>query len=224
MKNLLLFTTFLCSVFFANAQFTTGQKLISGHLGFGFSNTKITNNPGVSNKNTVFSFSPAFSRFKSPNVMTGIGLRYQYNGYHGMIGDPVNEFRQNQHAFALFVNRTKLEPLAKKFYFTYTGEVNANYQVNHPNTRPLNPVNWYDIYGVSASGSIGLLYELNQRFLLSFELSNLVSISYHHTIEQGKTQTTTVFKNTSDNFGFSANLSGFNLASVDVGVKYLLKK
>lgn len=225
MKNLLLLTAFLCVAFFAEAQFVTGQKLISGQFGFYFNNTDVASTPGTSNQIFSFSFSPSFSRFKSPTLIIGGGLYYAYNRYHNFIGNPQSELSQSSHTMGLFVNRTKLESLAKKFYFTYTGTASANYQTSHPFFPSGSSFTWQDYYGATVSGSIGLLYELSPRFLLSWELSNLVAVSYRYQVETGKLANgTTSYKNVSNNVSLLTNLSGFNLGNVGIGVRYMLKK
>lgn len=224
MKNLLLITAFLCLTFFADAQFTTGEKQIAGQFGFGFNETAIGNATGVSSNTSNFRFSPSFSRFKSPTLMTGVGIYYYYNRSHVSIGDPINERIQPFHSFGLFMSRTKLEPLAKRFYFTYSGSAGISYQMSHPRYVSGGSDNWQDSYGVSVSAGIGLLYDLNTRFLLSCELGNLLGAGYTYGVVTGFFSNGTTYKSTGSSFGLTTNLAGFNLANVGIGVRYRLKK
>jgi hypothetical protein len=224
MKNILLITLFVCAAFFANAQFTTGEKQIAGQLGFGFNESNIGNGTSVSSNTFNVRFSPSFSRFKSPTLMTGAGLYYYYNRTHISIGNPLDDRIQPYHSFGVFMNRTKLEPLAKKFYFTYTGTASIGYQLSHPYYVSSGSATWQDSYGATVSCSIGLLYDLNSRFLLSFELSNVLALSYNRSIERGSLSNGTEYKTFSSSFGLSTNLAGFTLSNVVFGIRYRLKK
>jgi hypothetical protein len=224
MKNLLLLTVLLCLAGSTDAQFVTGEKQIAGQFGFGFNENEIGNVSGINSNAFNFRLSPSFSRFKSPTVMTGFGLYYQYYRTHYSIGNPTDDRVQPFHSFGVFVNRTKLETLAKKFYFTYTGAVNIGYQMSHPYYVLAGSGTWQDSYSASVSASVGLLYDLNPRFLLSVELGNILGIGYSHGVETGSLSNGTEYKSSTNSFGFTTNLAGFNLSNMVIGVRYRLKK
>ncbi|MES2329743.1 MAG: hypothetical protein V4539_09080 [Bacteroidota bacterium] len=225
MKNLLLLTAFLFSAFISSAQFETGQKLIGGQFGISSSNNKISSTPGVSNSTFFLSFSPSVSRFKSPLVISTTGFSYSYSRYRNYFGNPASERIEPAHSFGVFFSRTKLEPLAKKFYFTYTGTVGANSGFIHPYYVSTGAADaQHEFYGAYLSGSIGLLYQLSQRFLLTCELTNLFNMNYQHTVETGYAGPGSTYKNTGDQVNLSTNLAGFNLSSMTVGVRYMMKK
>jgi hypothetical protein len=220
-KNLLLFT-FLLSVCFVNAQFTKGQKMIGGQLEFNTSNTNVSSQPGAFNKSFIFGISPSFSRFTSASAFNTIGFSYVYNHSQFSIHTP-NEQISDLHDFGVYVERMKLEQLAKRFYFTYSGRVGLTYGFGKA-AYPITPNNTteYNNYGVYASAGIGLLYQVNQRFLLSCGLNNLISVYYNHT--ENKSNSGSGSKNSTNNAGFATGLSNISLNAISIGVKYMLKK
>lgn len=225
MKNLLLLTAFLCLAFFADAQFTTGQKLISGQFGITLNESDINSIPGVSGNNTFVSFSPSFAKFKSPTVLSGAGISYYYSRYHSGIGSGAAERIQPTHFFGIFVNRTKLEPLAKKFFFTYTGTAGVNVSFSRDRYASGLRARDQDIYGASVTAGMGLLYQLHPRFLVTWEFSNLISLNYNHARETSYNPSNTpAYQNISNSISLSGNLANFTLGYVMVGVKYMLKK
>jgi len=221
MKKTVCLLAAVCLVFAANAQFSAGQKMIGGQVSVGYSNTDF-NTPTVQKQNyTAVSLSPVFSKFTSPTRITGFGLQYAYSQQKTGIGGP-SEQDYYSHLIGAFVSRTQLQPLAKKFYFTLTGSVGANYQFQK--TRNTLPTTTVDTKGINVylRGGIGLLYQLTPRFLLSTQLNNLVSLEFGHgksTTTNGNVSTT----GTNNQVGFSTGLNGFSLNSVGIGVSYLLK-
>jgi len=221
MKKLAFLLAAVCFVFAANAQFSAGQKMIGGQVSLGYNNIDF-NNPTVQKQNyTSINLSPVFSRFTSPTRITGFGLQYAYSQQKTGIGGP-SEQTYHSHLIGAFVSQTKLQPLAKNIYFTLTGSAGANYQFQ----KTRNTVSAITVDGnglaVYLRGGIGLLYQLNQRFLLSTQLNNLLSLEYGH----GKSTTTNGNVSTTGNsnwVGFSTGLNGFSLNSVGIGVNYLLK-
>lgn len=221
MKKLCLLLTLLCFVYATEAQFSTGQRMIGGQLSVGYSNTDFNTTPIQKQNNSSVSISPVFSRFSSPTRINGFGLQYSYAHQKTGIGSP-SEQTYNSHLIGAFVSQTHLQPLAKKLYFTLSGTAGAGYQfqkissTSSPATTDIKGVNVY------LRGGIGLLYQLNQRFVLSTQLNNLVSLEFGH----GKTTNnngTVSTSNTTNQVGFSTGLNGFSLNSIGIGVSYLLK-
>jgi len=222
MKNYLLLFTGLLFSCIVNAQFVTGQKLIGGQLSFHLSNSDLSSTSGNAQRTTSVGLSPSFSRFVSPNVFNTIGFSYLYQHTRYNINS-ANEQNSNAHVFGIFVQRTKLESLAKKFYFTYAGTAGVNYQLIK--TRYVIPGSNTDqnAYLGYVSGGIGLLYQVNKRFLLSCDLNNLFSVSFQHS-DQKTFQGTSVYKSNGNNFGLTTGLSNMSLSSLSIGIKYMLKK
>ena len=219
MKNKILFVLLFSVVSVCHAQFETGKKIIGGQMQLGFSNYNY--NPGSTTATeqhfSQFSTSLSLSRFKSPTLLNGFGISYVYN-YNNAIGNILD----NSHTIGIFVNSTKLQPLANKFYLSFTGTAGAGYgfgKTNFVNSTNYTKSKGYNVY---VSGGMGLLYQLNQRFLLSCGLTNLLNMSYNHgdiTIYSG----TNVNESKNNSVNLSSGLSGFSLNNLAVGVRYMLK-
>lgn len=76
----------------------------------------------------------------------------------------------------------------------------------------------------SISLSLGLLYQLNNRFLLSANILNLVNSSYNFNDTKTYPSGNTTYTSKGNAFNLNAGLKGFNLYGVSFGFKYLLKK
>ncbi|MEO8174909.1 MAG: hypothetical protein ABI581_17570 [Sediminibacterium sp.] len=227
MKNLLLLTVFACSVFFANAQFTTGQKMIGGNFGLNSGTSTLNTAPGIFQRQLNAHVALSFSKFKSPTLITGAGFNYLYQHIHTNANTtPTNsESHFNTHSFGFFVERIHLIPLANKFYFTYTGLAGANYEFAKSNATfgTINTPSNNNAYHIFASGAIGLLYHLNQRFLFTCNLNNLLYVSYSH-VEDKTTNGTVETKASSNQVVFSTGFQNMSLDGLSIGVKYMLKK
>ena len=207
MKNLLLLCICFCLVATTKAQFEKGQKVIAGQFSFYTQSTQ-TNSPfGVSHASDVFT-AFSYSSFSSPTLLKGFGINLVY-------GD--NSTNTIANAVGVFYNCTKLEKLANRFFLTFDGTAAINYSQRNFNPTKQTGINSY------VSLDLGLLYFLNNRFLLSASLVNLASLSYSsfetNTSEVGSSAVNTKRKG----FYFNA-LRGFNLNNMAFGIRYLLKK
>jgi len=223
MKNTCLLLLLLSFVTVSHAQFQTGKKVIGGQIEIATLNNNYFSSPGSEQRVTQFSTSFSLSRFKSPTLLNGFGLTYSYNHAHNNIGSPTDDQVYYSHNIGAFISSTKLTPLAKKFYLTLTGNAGAGYgfsKTDHvPSTGNYSKGEGYNLY---VSGDLGLLYQLNERFLFTATLTNLLNLSYHH----GSTSNysgTTVNKINNSSFGLSSGLTGFSVNNISVGVRYLLK-
>lgn len=217
MKNSLLIVLLFCSIA-ANAQFVTGQKLITGNINL--SNNKISYSNGDEGENGYASGTISLLRFTTPTLLKGFGISYNYNDNHNTISDI---FYQN--SIGAFYAVTKLQPLVKKFYLTYGGNLNGSYRFGKSGSA----VNYSKIkgFGVGVSGSLGLLYQLTPRLILSGELSNLLMLQYYHDNSDNYTVTPTGITPSgtekSNSIGLSTGLKGFNLNGLNLGISYLIK-
>lgn len=219
MKQMLLSFCCLLTISICHGQFVTGQKLIGGQLSFGMNDFSMPQGNYVDQKSTTLSLGLSLSRFRSPTVLTGFGISYNYQYSKSFNSGTVNDaFTYHNHTIGATYSGTKLKPLAKDFYFTLTGTVRANYFFNNSKQASTAAEFRSNGYGTGLSGSIGLLYQLNQRFLLNCDFSNLLSLSYSHS----KYPTGNTF--TTQSFNFSTGLSGFSMNSLAFGVRYLLKQ
>lgn len=221
MKKSVLLLAALCFVFAANAQFSAGQKMIGGQVSMGYSNVDRSTPSLQKQHNFSAGFSPVFYRFKTKNKVNGYGLNYYYLRQKTDIGTP-GEMTYQNHSVGAFLSQTQLQPIAKNLYFTLTGTVGANYQIQKNKSNVSAVYNDAKGFNLFLRGGIGLWYQLNQRFILTTQLNNLLSAeySYNKTTSTNGTNTTS---GTTNGFGFTTGLNGFSLNSLGIGVNYLLK-
>lgn len=223
MKKLFALFVAGCIVYTADAQFTSGQKMIGGQLGIGYNTSETQGTPGVETRSFQFSLSPSFSKFVSPTAFNTVGISYDYMHQRSAINTN-GESVYDSNAFGLYVGHTQLAPLGRKFYFSMTGTAGAGFSTQR--TRAVFSSNKTDGdgYNVYVRGGIGLLYQLNQRFLLSTQLNNLISLSYQHMKNTSYNGNNPPVIGRNNNIAFSTGLNGFSLNNIQVGVNYLLKK
>jgi hypothetical protein len=226
MKNILLMSALLCIVVTTRAQFTAGQKMIGGQISGSFSSGNVGGSSD-SDKRSSAALSVSFSKFKSPTEFRGVGIAYAYT-HHFATNMPssTDEIRENAHAFSIFFDRTKLVPLAARFYFTYTGIVGAGFQFSRSVTK--NTIvnvynNDYNSYQAYLAGNIGLLYQITPRFLFTCNLANLLSVNFFHSDARNSVGNGP-FNYHNNSFSLSTGLSGLGLNSISIGAKYMLKK
>ncbi len=224
MKNRYILTTCLCLTLsvMVKAQFTTGQKVIGGQLHFSNTNYEATNSPGAIEKNINGGVSLSLSRFTSPTLLRGIGVQYAYSD--ARYNNTSTTYENKNHVLGAFIELTKLQPLAKKVFLSFSGTGGINYsftdryQTNNTKTQMKG-------YGINLMGGMGIWYQLTNRFVLTGNVSNLFSVSYGH----GKTTSylannTTVVEGKNNSFSINTGLTNFSLGNIGFGVKYLLKK
>jgi len=223
MKNLLLLFALLCIASTTQAQFTTGQKMIGGQLSGGF-NESTTSASAAKNKAGDVTLALSFSKFTSPTQFNSVGFSYGYA--HTANTGTSNETESNIHIFSIFVERTKLQQLTKRFYFTYTGSINATYRLDKDKNTVSSVVTdeTRDGYLAYVSGSIGLLYQLNERFIFTSSLSNLLSVNYQHYDIKTTVGAAAPLNSQYNGFRLLTGLSGLSLNNLSIGVKYILKK
>ena len=223
MKKFLLSGLVLSLACVGKAQFVTGKKMLGGQFSISVNKNDFPSNSLNVQSNTSFSTSLSLSRFTSPVLLNGVGCYYFLNSSSQRNnGFPVTEQKEYSHSFGVFINSTRLQPLGKKLFLGLTGTLGTGFSfgktyqsVNTDYSRS----NGYDVY---ITGSLGILYQLNERFLLSATLSNLLNLSYHYgknTFYSGSQ----VNKGTNSSINLSSGLSGFSLSNVSFGVRYLLK-
>ncbi|MBY0481256.1 MAG: hypothetical protein K2Q21_07870 [Chitinophagaceae bacterium] len=214
MKNLLLF--FLCILVLntVNAQFTKGQRTIDGQ--FSFFNQHYsgsTNTYSAPTNNSSLGLALSLSRFSNPNTIKGFGLRYFYSD---------NGSFQIRNGAAAFYSYTKLETLAKQFYLSFSGVGNVYY--NEDKWVVINTPYKETGLGVGINLEMGLLYQLNQRFLITARLVNLANLNYtNYRTQQYPTSGSLPEPAKSSSVNFYTGLNGFSLNNISIGFRYLLK-
>lgn len=209
MKNLLFLCICFCLVATTKAQFEKGQQVIAGQFSFNTQSTQTNSPSGVSNASDVFA-AFSYSRFSSPTTLKGFGINLVY-------GD--NSTNSIGNSVGVFYNYTKLEKLANRFYLTFDGTAAVNYSQGN-----FNPTKQTFIFS-NVSLNLGLLYHLNNRFLLSASLVNLASLSYSFSETNTSMVGGTAVNIKRKGFNFNSGLRGFNfINNVAFGFRYLLKK
>ena len=222
MKIKILFVLLFVAVTVCRAQFETGKKVIGGQISIA---TSKTNNPSIfpgnMQRSLSFSTSLSLSKFKTPLLLNGFGFNYDYSHYeyNPAFSGTRNIWNNN---IGLFVNSMKLQLLARKIYLSYTGTAGAGYGFGKTTYGFGSNYSKTKGYTVYVSGGLGLLYQLNARFLLTASLSNLLNLSYNHgdVIEHSGTIDNTASTNS---INLSSGLNGFPLDFIGIGVKYMLK-
>ena len=222
MKIKILFVLLFVTVTICRAQFETGKKVISGQFGIALSKgSEISSVPGNFQQSGSFSSSLSLSKFKTPLLLNGFGFNYDYNSYESNPGFNGTQSVYNNN-IGLFVNTIKLQPLAKNIYLSFTGTTGAAYSFGKSALMPSRAYTKTKGYTGYVWGGLGLLYQLNKRFLLTCNLSNLLNLTYTHsdiTSYNGTTENT----GSGNSISLSSGLNGFSLNSIGIGVKYMLK-
>lgn len=222
MKKSIFLLAALCFVFAANAQFSAGQKMIGGQLFMRYANVVPDNSSIQKQHNYAVGFSPVFYRFISQKKINGYGLNYNYVRQKTFNGTPGEIITYQNHSVGAFFSQTQLQPIAKNVYFTLTGTVGANYQIQKNKSNVSTVANDAKGFNLFLRGGIGLWYQLNQRFILTTQLNNLVSVEYNYD-KTTNTNGSNTTSGTTHGFGFTTGLNGFSLNSLGIGVNYLLK-
>jgi hypothetical protein len=213
MKNLLLFCICFLLIGSVNAQFEKGQKMLGGQFSFYDQKTESSNSTPTnisSDLNTSF----AYSRFSNPTTIKsyGVHLSYSDNG-----STTINK------TVGAFYNYTKLESLAKRLYLSYgaTAAINFTeynnsytnyYRSNQSSTVP------------SVSIGLGLMYHLNNRFLISASLLNLATLSYSFNNTETFPANNPPYTTKNNTVSLNTGLTGYSLSNIGLGFNYLLKK
>lgn len=181
MRKCITFTSALFVFICGRAQFTPGQKMLSGIIQLNTANGYFNiSPPSQEYKGIGVSIAPTFSRFTSEKVFMSIGLMYGYNENRTNVNTP-GETNTHTNSFGITLTRTRLEKLANRFYFTYSGQFagTAGFQ-NGIQGFPLYDEKT-DTYTVGFNGGVGLLYRINERFMFTTTLAGIFQAYYSHT-------------------------------------------
>jgi hypothetical protein len=222
MRIALLFSMFMLCVIATTAQFEKGKKVLGGSIGFNQNRINYLNGLQSDQRFTSLFTNFSLMKFTSPRFLQGFGLSYGYSGSHS--GDPFSEQGNYNHSIGIYFASTRLQPLAKKLSLAFTGTFGGNYGFGKSTnaTGIVFTTNSSSSYGVSLTAGMGLWYQLNDRFIITGELSNLLSARYNY-----GTETPHIGSSTSEvhnsSINISTGLSGFSLNSFVFGVRYLLR-
>jgi hypothetical protein len=220
MKRQLLFVALLVIGFNASAQFTKGEKVLSGNISFNTNKNVSTSGTTLQEYSvTSFSLNTGIGWVKSEKRISGLRIGY-YNGFSknaitsqstlsnntitlGVFNQNIKSF--NQHLFGFF--ETNLNSGYSWREFKDANSTTSNFD--------------YKSYAVAANANIGLGYRITKHLIADATLSNLLSISYSHSDPANSSTSST--NNKSDNFSISTGLSSLSLNSVAIGFRWVFQ-
>jgi len=222
MKPFLLITFLTGSFLFSKAQFTTGQKVLSGNVSFSRTNNI---NPVYSSdaNQTTFNFSPSFGKFKNATTLIGFKLLFGTSKTNQEAIGADYEQENSSAGIGFFVQ--KIKPLGKDFFlFAETG-LSGNYMW----AKSITPNQPYDEirnkgFAIQVYVTPGLGYKITPRFIADITLNNIAYIGYSHVKTEYKISSsspTTVEK--SDALSIGTGLEKNALSNIGIGIRWLLK-
>lgn len=196
----------------SHAQFNKGQRMIGGLF---YYNLNINKSNSIIYDNSSSGAQVSYSIFRNQMSYYSIGLNYNYYSNSS-----------DNHSFGYGINYgyTQLQSLAKKFYLgvSGSGSINQNQSKNYTVNGNLNSKTHG--WNIEALGNVGIYYQLNNRFLLSTNLINLITIRYAHDQTSSLDANNNLIKTGEGNsWTINTGLTGFSVNNLGIGVKYLLK-
>jgi len=212
MKNF-SFCILLLFVISVHAQFTTGQKLLSGGVNFG--NTNYNYGDSIKQNSLAAGLNFSLGKFISPLHSIGFGLSYSISNYTQKQPGVANYKNQMNYLGASFFSQYYF-PLAKKFYaflqWNSTAGINFGSVTGYSNN--------FKGYSIATGLNPGLSYKLNKRFLFNASLTNLVSLSYSHSKNNPNVMSGNGVMNS---FTLSSSLNSGSVSNIGLGFIYLIQ-
>lgn len=218
MKRQLLFGALLVIGFNATAQFTKGEKVLSGNLSF--STSKITNTTGTvsqTNSGNNFYLNTGIGWVKSEKRISGFRVGY----YNGLLKSNGGLAKSANNSFLVGVFNQNIKPFNKSLFGFV--EINLNgiyYWGKYSDAISGNNVSSKG-YGANANASIGLGYRITKHLIADATLSNLLSINYSQSEPDNSSTATTSSKSSS--FSVSTGLSSLSLNSLAIGFRWVFQ-
>lgn len=196
---------------YSNAQFSKGDKYISGGISFSHAKTESLSEQ----KNTSFSFSPAFIKFRSEKKAVGFALSFAHIRQETDAVIPQNTKRYTAGAEVFIQN---ILPLGKGFYVYAQPGVAASYGWGTSVSSGTTWENKWKSYGVAAYLTPGIGYKFSNRLLAAISFNNAVLASYSHISEEDA-----ISNNTSKGNSFSLSSGLFNSQIGNLGFSLAYK-
>lgn len=202
-----------------NAQFTAGDKYLTGSIGF--NSSKTSSNPNSEVKSFGLEFSPAFIRFRTENKAIGFRLLSGYSHAETTSGTNHDDSKQYNIGAGFFAQR--YFSLGSKFYFLLEPGISLAYG-STKNIQSAFAVTTMEskVYGARAYVTPGIGYRLTDRFIMNLNFTNIVSLSYLYQKSE-----TTVANNTSgsksNSFGFQSSLNNTSIGNLGITFGWRLK-
>jgi hypothetical protein len=218
MKRQLLFAALLVIGFNASAQFTKGEKVLSGNLSFNAYKSVNTSNNSASQEinSTRTSFNTNIGWVKSEKRIKGFRVSYSNNVSKFNSG----ETKTTGNTINLGIFNQRIKSFNQNFFGFFESNLNGSYSWNKYASSVVNGVINHG-YGINANGSIGLGYRITKNIIADATLNNLITINYNHTNPINTSATTSI--NKIDEFTISTGLSSLSLNSVAIGFRYVFQ-
>jgi hypothetical protein len=219
MKKQLLIAILVFIGLNASAQFTKGEKVLSGNISF--NTNKNTNNNGVSileNSASSFGLNTGIGWVKSEKRISGFRV-----GYYNSMSKANNGLDKNT---LNSINIGLFNQYIKSYNKNFFGflETNLNGGINWGKyTNFASTTGGYKTkgYNINTNANIGVGYRITKHLIADATLTNLLGISYSHS---GPESNSTVLQTSkSDNLSISTGLSSFSLNNVAIGFRWVFK-
>lgn len=219
MKIHLIIATLLFIGLNASAQFTKGEKILSGNISFNANKNTYNNGTSVQeNSTSSFGFNTSIGWVKSEKRISGFRVGYynslakSNNGYDKTTNNGITVGIFNQHIKNFNKNI---------FGFLETSVAGGYNWGKYTNLASTTPDFSTDGYNIGGNVKLGIGYRITKHLIADATLTNLLGINYSHTNPEDNT---IVFQSSkSDNFSISTGLSSFSLNNVAIGFRWLFK-
>lgn len=210
-------TLFILSGFFvciADAQFTKGEKYLSGSFYSHFNDYDLNDHDGTESVSILFS--PSFSKFVSGKKAIGLKVNTGYQ-YGKMYSSDTTRSTLGQLGVGVF-SQNYLD-LKKGFYLLLEKGITGNVALSHINVINAPSAN-SDLtsYSLSVYLTPGIGYKLSDRLIVGLNLGSIISAGYTHTKVKYTTSTARI-----NSLQVFSSLNNINLGSVGITFGWKLK-
>jgi hypothetical protein len=215
MKKFTLYALSVLLVGTTNAQFTKGEKYLSGFFSGSLQENDLNDNNGVESFNLFLS--PSFHKFKTDKKASGFKILIGFNQFIYYNSPTITRQRMGTVGAGLFSQN--YVNLNKDFYLVL--EKGFSGAISFGNNKTLTvPTSSYDLtsYNVNLYLTPGIGYKLTDRLIIGLNFSNALSLSYTHSVTEypsGKSRT--------DALNFLSSLNNTSLGSVGINFGWRLK-
>ena len=202
-----------------SAQFVSGDKYLTGTIGF--NSSKITSDPNAEVKSSGFEFSPAFIRFRSDNKAIGFRLLSGYS--HAETSSGTNHEDSKHYNIGAGIFAQRYFSLGNRFYFLVEPGISLAYG-STKNTQSAFAVTTTEnkIYGARVYITPAIGYKLTNRLIMNLNFTNMLALSYTHQKSETKVANTTSASR-SNAYAFQSSLNNTSVGNLGITFGYRLK-
>lgn len=212
MKKLILSAVTLLLILTANAQFTQGDKYLSGSVSFNLNKTETST--GIDQKQLFIGFSPSFTKFKTTKKAAGFRLFASYG--RSTFVNQFNTSEIHQQGIGLGVFSQNYLLLGKGFYLLAEKGIKLNYLLS----KTL-PDNRSTEYSATLYVTPGIGYKLSNRLLINLEFNDLINVSFTHQKNVNNNSSTPVVSH-GNYFSFFSGLNNGSLGNLGINFGWKL--